>query len=68
MPGNKSIESVAIPDHYLNWLQCIRTRKDPIAPIDAGFQHSIACIMAVRAYDTGQRMTYDPENRQIKKV
>ena len=68
IPGKNSFESVAIPDHYLNWLQCIRTRKDPIAPIDAGFQHSIACIMAVRAYDTGQRMTYDPENRQIQKV
>src|SRR5690606_6472451 len=29
--GNKEIEPVPGPDHFLNWLQCLRTRHTPIA-------------------------------------
>jgi predicted dehydrogenase len=63
--GKNPVERFELPDHYLNWLQCIRTRKEPIAPIDAGFQHAVACIMAVHAYDSGRRITYEPENHRI---
>ena len=63
----KMIEHVERPDHMLDWLQCIRTRNTPNASIDAGYQHAVAVIMAMRAYDTGHRMVYDPEHREIRK-
>lgn len=56
------IESVP---HMPNWLQCIRTRQAPHAPIEAGYAHSVACIMADEAYTRGKRMTYDPAKREI---
>ncbi|MCC6797116.1 MAG: Gfo/Idh/MocA family oxidoreductase [Candidatus Hydrogenedentes bacterium] len=67
VPEPKMIEHVERPDHMLDWLQCIRTRNTPNASIDAGYQHAVAVIMAMRAYDTGHRMVYDPEHREIRK-
>jgi len=64
--GKKSVEHIPRPDHYLNWLQCLRSREEAHAPIDAGYQHAVAAIMAVRAYDTGKRQIYDPEKREIR--
>ena len=63
--GRKPVEEVQRPDHFLDWLQCLRTRETPNASIDAGYQHSVACIMAMKSYDTGKRMVYDPKKREI---
>ena len=59
------IEPVECPDHFLDWLQCLRTRRQPIAPLEAGYQHSIACIMADQAMQTGRRQVYDPNKGEI---
>jgi hypothetical protein len=49
-----------------NWVQCIRTRKDPNATVENGFSHSLAAIMAHKAADTGRRMVFDPVAREIR--
>lgn len=59
-------ETVPCPDHFLNWFQCLRSRRQPVAPLEAGYEHSIACIMADRALQTGQRQTYDAEQGEIR--
>jgi len=64
--GRNPVEDVPQPEHFLNWLQCLRSRQTPNASIDAGYQHAVACLMAVRAFDTGKRMTYDPQKREIR--
>jgi predicted dehydrogenase len=64
--GKNPIKEVERPDHFLDWLQCLRTRKTPNAPIDAGYQHAVAVIMAMQSYDSGQRMIYDVEAREIR--
>jgi len=63
---SKPVEHVERPDHFLDWLQCLRTRETPNASIDAGYQHAVAVIMAMQAYDTGRRQIYDPEKRKIR--
>jgi predicted dehydrogenase len=65
--GVNPVENVERPDHLLDWLQCLRTRKAPHAPIEAGYQHAVACIMAVEAFDKGVRTTFDPATRRIQK-
>jgi predicted dehydrogenase len=52
--------------HMKNWLECIRTRKTPNASIDDGYRHSVACIMAALAYETGRRQVFDSEKREIR--
>ena len=64
--GKNPVEEVPRPDHFLDWLQCLRTRKTPNASIDAGEQHAVACIMAMQSYDTGRRTVYDSEKREIR--
>ncbi|MBE3095669.1 MAG: Gfo/Idh/MocA family oxidoreductase [Planctomycetes bacterium] len=64
--GKQPVKDIEQPDHFQNWLQCLRTRKTPNASIDAGYQHAVAVIMAMKAYDTGRRQIYDPEKREIR--
>ena len=61
-----AVDPVEVPDHFLNWLQCIRSGKTPNASIEAGYQHSIASIMSVQAMDTGRRQIYDHQRREIR--
>ena len=51
--------------HMHNWLDCLRSRKQPHAPVEAGYQHSIATIMANAAARTGQRVTFDEKTQEV---
>ncbi len=51
--------------HMRNWMECIRSRKQPNAPVEAGYQHSIATIMANAASRTGLRATFDPATQEV---
>ena len=51
--------------HMRNWMECVRDRKDPHAPVEAGYSHSIALIMANAALRTGMRATFDEKSRQV---
>ena len=46
-------------DHMGNWIDCIRTRKTPNAPVEIGYQSAIAAHMANLAYRNKQRMTLE---------
>lgn len=51
--------------HVRNWMECVRSRKQPNAPIEAGYQHAIATIMTNAAFRTGERSHYDPKTREV---
>jgi len=51
--------------HMLNWMECVRSRKTPNAPVEAGLNHAIACIMANAAYRTGMRTTFDEAKQEV---
>jgi hypothetical protein len=51
--------------HMRNWLECVRSRHEPHAPVEAGYQHAIACIMANAAARTGQRVTFDTKRQEV---
>jgi predicted dehydrogenase len=51
--------------HMRNWLECLRSRKQPNAPVEAGYQHAIACIMAFAAARTGARATFDATRQEV---
>jgi hypothetical protein len=63
--GKVDVTPVQRPDHFLNWLQCMRTGETPHASIDDGYKHAIAVLMAVISYDTGKKTTYDHAKRKI---
>jgi predicted dehydrogenase len=51
--------------HMRNWLECLRSRKQPNAPVTAGYQHAIATIMANAAARTGRRVTFDEVKQEV---
>jgi predicted dehydrogenase len=63
--GENRVTPVARPDHFLDWLQCLRDGGTPHAPIEAGYQHAVAVLMADESYRTGRKVVYDPVKRTI---
>ena len=51
--------------HVRNWMECVRSRKQPNAPIQAGYNHAIAVIMTNAAYRTGQKVTFDDKTQEV---
>lgn len=51
--------------HVRNWMECIRSRQQPNAPAEAGYNHSIACIMTTAAARTGGKATFDEKTQQV---
>jgi predicted dehydrogenase len=64
--GQNPVEPVEHPDHFLDWLQCMRNGRTPNASIEAGYQHAVAVLMAMQSYDTGRKTIYDPKKRVIR--
>jgi predicted dehydrogenase len=68
LPGGARIPEVDSPPHMKNFLECVRSRKQPNAPIDAGYQHAVACLMADESWARGQRVGYDAARRKLVTV
>jgi predicted dehydrogenase len=62
--GARIPERTSTP-HMKNWLECVRSRREPAASIDAGYRHSVACLMADESWVRGTRMTFDAGERRI---
>ncbi len=45
--------------HHGNFLECIRTRRDPVSDVDAGFRATVLTIVADIATRTGRKLTWD---------
>ena len=52
-------------NHVRNWMECVRSRKPPNAPIEAGYSHSIANIMTNAAVHTGFKATFDAGTQEV---
>jgi len=51
--------------HIRNWMECVRSRKQPNATIEAGYNHSVAVIMTNAAYRTGEKVTFDEKKQEV---
>src|SRR2546427_9363478 len=69
LPGDKTLPPMGIgdedPSHMINWLDCLRSRTQPNATVHNGFSHSVACMMAARAYWSGKKIYWDPKAEVI---
>jgi hypothetical protein len=42
-----------------NWIDCVRSRKTPNAPVEIGYRSAVAAHMANLAYRQKQRITLE---------
>jgi hypothetical protein len=48
--------------HLLNWLECVRSRRQPHIDVVAGAYAQAAITMAVMAYRQRRMLTFHPED------
>ncbi len=69
LPGNDTVPPIFISDndlsHMTNWFACLRSRQQPNATVHNGFAHSVAVIMATRAYREGKKLYWDAKKETI---
>ncbi len=56
---------VLTSNHVRNWMECVRSRQPPHAPVEAGYSHSIANIMTTAAAHTGLKATFDEKTQEV---
>ena len=62
---DKSVRLYASDDHYKNWLDCIKSRKDPVCSVDIGHRSSTVCHLGNIAIRSGKKVNWDPKKEEI---
>ncbi|MCF7569373.1 Gfo/Idh/MocA family oxidoreductase [Sabulilitoribacter arenilitoris] len=60
--GKNEIHLEKIDDQHGNWLDCIKTRKQPISPIEKGHKACSICLISDIAMQFDRKLEWDPEN------
>jgi predicted dehydrogenase len=56
---------ITTSNHMRNWMECVRSRHQPNAPVEAGYAHAIANIMTTAASHTGEKATFDEKSQEV---
>jgi predicted dehydrogenase len=51
--------------HMQNFVECIRSGKEPNCPFELGYRVSIACRMALESFHQGRTVRWDPRTESI---
>jgi predicted dehydrogenase len=54
--------------HIRNFLDCVRSRKDPSATVEMGQSTNVVLCLAMEALRAGRRLEYDAARRAVKPV
>jgi hypothetical protein len=52
-------------NHWQNFVDCVRSGKQPIAPIEPAFTACMVGLLGEIAMTTGQTIKWDPEKQEI---
>jgi hypothetical protein len=52
-------------DHHKNWLECVRSRKEPICPPEVGHRSASVCHLGNIGYRLRRRLKWDPKAEQF---
>jgi predicted dehydrogenase len=48
-------------EQHGNWLDCIRSRKEPISPVEIGHRACTVCLLTQIAMKLGRKLTWNPD-------
>ncbi len=51
--------------HIRNFLDCVRSRRDPNATVEMGHYTTVVLCMAMDALRTGKRLRWDPKSKRV---
>jgi predicted dehydrogenase len=64
--GPDEIHLYTASEQHANWLDCIKTRKQPTAPVEIGHRACSTCLLHHIAMKTDRHLHWDPEREQFK--
>ncbi len=64
--GPDEIHLYESKDHHGNWLECIKSRQQPIAPVEVGHRSCSACLLHHAAMKLKRKLYWDPIKEQFK--
>jgi predicted dehydrogenase len=54
-----------VPDHVRNLLDCVRSRKDPVAPVEVGHRSASVCHLGNIAMRLKRKLRWDPAREEF---
>jgi predicted dehydrogenase len=66
-PKGVTVELYQSAEHHENWLQCVKSRKETIAPAPVAHRSTSACIVSWIAMKLGRPLTWDAKREQFVK-
>ncbi len=60
--GENETHLYKIDDQHGNWLDCIKSRKEPISPIEKGHKACVICLISDIAMQFDRKLEWDPIN------
>jgi hypothetical protein len=51
--------------HHKNFIDCVKSRKDPTAPVEVGYHTATMCHIANIAMRLGRKLNWDPEKEMF---
>ncbi len=64
--GPNEIHLYESSEQHANWLDCIKTRKEPVAPIEVGHRSCSACLLHQIAMKLKRKVYWDPRKEAFK--
>jgi predicted dehydrogenase len=64
--GPNEIHLYESKDHHGNWLDCVRSRQQPIAPVEVAHRSCSACLLHHIAMKTKRKVYWDPVRERFK--
>ena len=64
--GPNEIHLYESPEQHANWLDCIKSRKEPIAPVEVGHRSCSACLLHHIAMKLKRKIYWDPGKEMFR--
>jgi len=63
--GEDEVNLYISSNHMRNFLECMRFRKDPVAPVEAGHRSNTICCITHIAMKMGRKLRWNPQAEQF---
>ncbi|MBN2246788.1 MAG: gfo/Idh/MocA family oxidoreductase, partial [Candidatus Aminicenantes bacterium] len=63
--GDNEIHLYKSSNHMKNFLECMRSRQDPITPVEIGHHSNSVCVITHIAMKLGKKLRWDPDNEKF---
>lgn len=63
--GRDEIHLYESREQHGNWLDCVKSRKEPISPVEKGHRACTVCLVTHIAMKLGRKLNWDPGNERF---